>query len=245
MKSSRQTAALAGAFFIIAAVAAMVGLVRYGPVLHDSHYVATASGGDTRILAGAFSEVILAISVIGTAVTLFPVVKRQSEGIALGYVAGRVVEAVVIIVGIMSLLSVVTLRHDAASADTGTLVVAGRALVAVHDWTFLFGPGLAIGVNTLLLAYLMYRSGLVPRLIAVVGLIGGPLIFISSAAVLFGLYDQVSAWGFAAAIPVFAWEMSLAIWLIAEGFKPSALASLGEISVRWPRSRARRPRLPG
>jgi len=245
MKSSRQTAALAGAFFIIAAVAAMVGLVRYGPVLHDSHYVATASGGDTRILAGAFSEVILAISVIGTAVTLFPVVKRQSEGIALGYVAGRVVEAVVIIVGIMSLLSVVTMRHDAAGATTSTLVVAGRALVAVHAWTFLFGPGLAIGVNTLLLAYLMYRSGLVPRLIAVVGLIGGPLIFVSSAAVLFGLYDQVSAWGFVAAIPVFAWEMSLAIWLIAKGFKPSALASLGEISVRWPRSRARRPRLPG
>lgn len=146
---------------------------------------------------------ILAISVIGTAVTLFPIVKRQSEGIALGYVAGRVVEAVVIIVGIMSLLSVVTLRHGAAGANTSTLVVLGRALVAVHDWTFLFGPGLAIGVNTLLLAYLMYRSGLVPRLIAVVGLIGGPLIFASSAAVLF------------------------------------------EISVRWPRSRARRHRLPG
>jgi hypothetical protein len=147
--------------------------------------------------------VILAISVIGTAVTLFPIVKRQSEGIALGYVAGRVAEAVVIIVGIMSLLSVMTLRHGAAGANTSALVVLGRALVAVHDWTFLFGPGLAIGVNTLLLAYLMYRSGLVPRLIAVVGLIGGPLIFASSAAVLF------------------------------------------EISVRWPRSRARRHRLPG
>jgi len=226
MKSPRQTAVLAGAFFIIAAVAAMVGLVLYGPVLNDPHYVATASGGDTRVLAGAFSEVILAISVIGTAVTLFPVLKRQSEGIALGYVAGRVVEAVVIIVGIMSLLSVVTL-HDAADANASTLVVLGRALVAVHDWTFLFGPGLAIGVNTLLLAYLMYRSGLVPRPIAVVGLIGGPLIFVSSAAVLFGLYDQVSAWGFVAAIPVFAWEMSLAIWLIVKGFKPSVLASLG------------------
>src|SRR5262245_39659665 len=135
MKSPRQTAVLAGAFFIIAAVAAMVGLVLYGPVLNDPHYVATASGGDTRVLAGAFSEVILAISVIGTAVTLFPVVKRQSEGIALGYVAGRVVEAVVIIVGIMSLLSVVTL-HDAADANASTLVVLGRALVAVHDWTF-------------------------------------------------------------------------------------------------------------
>ena len=96
----------------------------------------------------------------------------------------------------------------------------------MHNWTFLFGPGLAIGVNTLMLAYLMYRSGLIPRLIAVLGLIGGLVIFASSAAVLFGLYEQVSVWGSIAAIPVFAWEMSLAVWLIAKGFEPSAIASL-------------------
>jgi Domain of unknown function (DUF4386) len=157
-----------------------------------------------------------------------PVVRRQNEGIALGYVAGRVVEAVVIVVGIISLLSVVTLRQDLAGAAgaNASLVALGQALVAVHNWTFLFGPGLAIGVNTLMLAYLMYRSGLVPRLIAVLGLIGGPLIFASSVAVLSGLYEQVSVWGSVAAIPVFAWEMSLAVWLIAKGFKPSAIASL-------------------
>jgi hypothetical protein len=106
-------------------------------------------------------------------------------------------------------------------------VTVGKTLVALHDWTFLFGPGLAIGVNTLLLAYLMYRSRLVPRLIAVIGLTGGPLIFASAAAVLFGLYEQVSAWGMIAAIPVFVWEMSLAVWLIVKGFRPSAIASLG------------------
>jgi hypothetical protein len=150
------------------------------------------------VLLGACCEVILAISVIGTAVTLFPVVRRQNEGIALGYAAGRLVEAVVIVTGIISLLSVVTLRQDfagAASANAASLVAVGQALVAVHDWTFLFGPGLAIGVNTLMLAYLMYRSGLVPRLIAVLGLIGGPVVFASSTAALFGLYPQVSVWG--------------------------------------------------
>jgi hypothetical protein len=150
------------------------------------------------VLLGACCEVILAISVIGTAVTLFPVVRRQNEGIALGYAAGRLVEAVVIVTGIISLLSVVTLRRDfagAASANAASLVAVGQALVAVHDWTFLFGPGLAIGVNTLMLAYLMYRSGLVPRLIAVLGLIGGPVVFASSTAALFGLYPQVSVWG--------------------------------------------------
>jgi len=230
MDSLRKTAVLAGAFFIIAAVAALAGLVLYGPVLTDPHYIVRASGGDGRVLAGAFCEVILAIAVIGTAVTLFPVVRRQNEGIALGYVAGRIVEAVVIVTGIISLLSVVTLRQDfagAAGVTAAPAVAVGKALVAVHDWTFLFGPGLAIGVNTLMLAYLMYSSGLVPRPIAVLGLAGGPLIFASSAAVLFGLYKQVSVWGSVAAIPVFAWEMSLAVWLIARGFRPPAVASLG------------------
>jgi len=229
MSSPRKIAALAGAFFVIAAVAALAGLALYGPVLSDPRYIVTASGGDVRVLLGAFCEVILAVAVIGTAVTLFPVVRRQNEGIALGYVAGRVVEAVVIVAGIISLLSVVTLRQDlggAAGGSPASLVALGKALVAVHDWTFLFGPGLAIGVNTLMLACLMYRSGLVPRPIAVLGLIGGPVVFASSAAVLFGLYEQVSVWGSIAAIPVFAWEMSLAVWLIVKGFKPSAIASL-------------------
>lgn len=102
-------------------------------------------------------------------------------------------------------------------------MTVGTSLVTIHDWTFLFGPNLAIGVNTLLLAYLMYRSRLVPRGIAVLGLIGGPLIFASGAAVMFGLYQQISVWGAIAAIPVFAWEMSLAVWLIVKGFKPSPI----------------------
>jgi hypothetical protein len=229
VSSARKTAVMAGAFFIIAAVAAVVGLALYTPVLTDPRYIVTASAGDTRVLLGAFCEVILAIAVIGTAVTLYPVVRRQSEGIALGYVAGRILEAVVIVAGIISLLSIVTLRQDfagAAGAKAASPVTVGRSLVAIHAWTFLFGPGLAIGVNTLMLAYLMYRSRLVPRLIAAIGLIGGPLIFASSAAVLFGLYEQVSTWGLLAAVPVSAWEMSLAVWLIVKGFKPSAIASL-------------------
>jgi len=222
MNSTRKIAVVAGAFFVVAAVAAISGLVLYGPVLHQPNYIVSA-GDDTRVLLGAFCEVILAISVIGTAVTLFPIVKRQSEGIALGYVAGRLLEAIVIVVGIISLLSVVTLRQHvagAAGADAASLVTVGRSLVAMHDWTFLFGPNLALGPNTLMLAYLMYRSGLVPRFIAVLGLLGGPLIFAFATAVLFGVFEQVSVWGAIAAIPVFAWEMSLAGWLIVKGFSP-------------------------
>lgn len=223
MSSARKSAVVAGVFFIVAAVAAIAGLALYDPVLNQSRYIVDGSA-DTQVLLGALFEVIVAISVIGTAVTLYPVVKRESEGIALGYVAGRVSEAVIIVVGIISLLSVVTLGQDSAGA-AGSLVTTGEALVAIHDWTFLLGPGFAIGVNTLLLAYLMYRSGLVPRPIAVIGLIGGPLVFASSAAVLFGAYEQISTVAGLAAFPVFAWEMSLAVWLIAKGFKRTEITS--------------------
>jgi hypothetical protein len=225
VSSGRKTAVTAGAFFIIAAVTAVIGLALYGPVLHDPHYVLRAAGGDGRVLAGAICEVLLVISVIGTAVTLYPVVRREHEGLALGYVAGRTVEAVVIVTGIISLLSVVTLRQDLAGtpgADPGALVTVSRALVAVHDWTFLIGPGQVIGLNTLLLAALMYRSRLVPRAIAVIGLVGGPLIFLSSFGVLLGAYPQLSPAGSLPAVPVAVWEMSLAVWMIARGFRSPA-----------------------
>ena len=227
MNSTRTTAVVAGVFFIVAAVAAIIGFALEGPVLNDPRYI-VGSGSDARVILGGFFEVILALSVIGTSVTLFPIVKRQNEAIALGYVAGRVVEGLVIVVGIISLLTVVRLRQEfagAAGAEAASLVNIGKSLVALHDWTFLFGPNLALGVNTLMLAYLMYRSRLVPRVIALLGLVGGPLIFVSGTAVLFGLYGQWSAWGSIAAIPVFAWEMSLAVWMIVKGFKPSLIAA--------------------
>jgi hypothetical protein len=233
MHAHRATAIVAGVFFLVTDVTAIVALALYGPVLNDPDYI-NGGGADSGILLGAFLEGILALGVIGTAVTLFPIVKRQNEGIALGYVAGRVVEAVMILVGVISLVSVVTFRQEVAAAGTAeaaTLVAIGQALVAIHDWTFLFGPGLAIGVNTLLLAFLMYRSGLVPRFIAMLGLIGGPAVFVSSVAVLFGVYEQVSVIAAIAALPVLAWEVCLAGWLIVKGFNPSPLMAADATSV--------------
>jgi hypothetical protein len=142
-------------------------------------------------------------------------------------VASRVVESTLIAVGIVSLLSVLTLRQDlagAAGTDRPALLTVGRSLVAVHDWTMVLGPTLLAGLgNGLLLGYLMYRSGLVPRGMAVLGLIGGPLVFLSGLAVLLGVVDQVSAWTAVATIPEFAWELSLGIYLIAKGFRPSPI----------------------
>ena len=221
MNRTRRTAVVAGVFFVIAAVAAIAAKLLWIPVLGEADYVLGA-GEDGRVLLGVFVELLTAAAVVGTGVALYPVIRRQSEAMALGYAAGRVLEAVTILVGLAAVLAIVTLRQDNAGGDdVDALVPVQDSLVALHDAMFLLGPGLIIGVNSLLLASVMYRSGLVPRWIAVVGLVGGPLVLASSTAVLFGAYEQVSATAGLFAFPVFLWEMSLAAYLIAKGFKPS------------------------
>ena len=166
------------------------------------------------------SEVIGALAIVGTAAALFPVARRYHEGVALGYVGLRTLDASIVAAGVVPLLAVVTLRQQLtgpAGADTATLVALGHALVAAHTWTFPLGPGLVCGANTVLLASLLYRSGLVPRFIPVLGLIGGPLLVASSTAVLFGISEQLSGWAAITAVLVFVWELTLAIRLIATG----------------------------
>jgi hypothetical protein len=184
MDSNRRLAFIAGALFLITYLTSIpAALFLYSPVLDHTNYIVGA-GADTRVALGALLEVLLIIANVGTAVVLFPVLKRQDEGLALGYVSARLIESTFIAIGIVSLLAVVTLRQDfaeAAGGDSGSFVTAGRSLVAIHDWTFLLGPGFVVGVgNGLILGYLMYRSGLVPRGMAMLGLIGGPLICASN-----------------------------------------------------------------
>jgi hypothetical protein len=197
-------------------------------VVDDPRYIVGA-GADNRVLTGAFLELILIIANIGTAVVLYPILKRQNEILALGYVTARIVECVFIAVGILSLLTVVTLRQEAATgADAASLVAVGESLVALHDWTFRLGPGFFVGVgNGLILGYLMYRSRLVPRGMAMLGLIGGPLIIASGLGVLFGVIEAGGVVQLIATIPEFFWELFvLGIWLIVRGFNPSAIARL-------------------
>jgi hypothetical protein len=210
--------------YLVTHVTSVAALILYGPVLNNPDYV-VGPGADTRVLVGALFEVILAMAIVGTGVALFPVVKRESEGIALGYVGLRTLEAATIVVGVVSLLAVVALRQQqhagSATANGASLVTAGRTLVAVHDWTFLVGPNFVLGTNTVLLALLLYRSKLVPRFIPILGLIGGPLVFVVALGVLFGRYKLVSPIGAIAALPAFAWELSLAFWLIVKGLNPA------------------------
>ena len=219
----QQRARIFGVLFALTFITSIAALLLYDPVLNDANYI-LGDGADTRVSLGALCEIFLAITNIGTAVVLWPIVKRQSETLALSYVASRVVESVIIVVGLISLLSVVTLREDlaGAGADAGSLTVAGKSLVAIHDWTFLLGPGFCVGVNGLLLGYLFYRSGLVPRPMAMLGLIGGPMIFASAIAVLFGAYEQDGA-HFVFSIPEIAFEASITVYLIWKGFKPSPI----------------------
>ncbi len=220
MEQDRKTARLAGLLFIATFVTAIAAVVLYQPVLDDPGYV-LGGGADTRIALGAVLELLLIVANIGTAVVLFPVLKRQSESAALGYVAARIVECTFIAVGILSVLAVLTLRQDAAGAAS-SLTVVGESLIAVHDWTFLLGPGFVVGVgNGLLLGYLMYRSGLVPRRMAILGLVGGPLVCASGIAVALGAIEAGSTVQALATIPEIAWEASLGIYLTVKGFRPS------------------------
>jgi hypothetical protein len=217
----QQRARIFGVLFALTFVTSIAGLLLYDPVLNDADYI-LGNGADTRVELGALCEIFLAITNIGTAVVLWPIVKRQNETLALSYVASRIVESVLIVVGLISLLSVLTLRDDLAGADPGSLTVAGQSLVAIHDWTFLLGPGFCVGINGLLLGYLFYRSGLLPRWIAMFGLVGGPLIFASAIAVLFGAYEQDGA-HFVFSIPEIVFEFSLTIYTIVWGFRPSPI----------------------
>ena len=171
-------------------------------------------------------ELLLIVANIGTAVVLFPILKRVNESLAIGFVTARVVECSFIAVGVLSLLTVVTLRQEAAGADAGSLVAVGKSLVALHDWTFLLGPGFVVGIgNGLLLGYLMYRSGLVPRRLAVLGLVGGPMLCAYTTAAMFGVVEAGSVWQALGTAFEFVWELSLGIWLMAKGLNPAALAS--------------------
>ncbi|MGY1778655.1 DUF4386 domain-containing protein [Geodermatophilus sp. SYSU D00804] len=223
MRESRGAAVVTGVFFLVAAVSAVAALALYQPLLGDPAYV-LGEGADTQVRWGALLEVVLAAACIGTAVAAYPVVERHGRALALGYVCGRLLEAAVIVVGIVSVLAVVALR---SAGDDASSVAVARGLVALHDATFLVGPGLVIGVNTLLLAALVHRGRLAPRWIAVTGLVGGPLVFLSSTAVLFGVYEQVSVWGFLCAVPVTVWEMGLAVYLIARGFRTAPTPAPG------------------
>jgi hypothetical protein len=222
MSPIRKAAFIAGLFYLGTFVFSIPALGLYDGVLNDPRFVLGA-GSDWGVLWGGLIEVLTGLTGIGTAVALYPFIKRHGPGRAIGFVASRTLEAAMIFSGVLAVLAVYTLRHEAAGADPATLTTTARALVAVKDWTFLVGPGVMPAVNAFCLAVLMHRSRLVPRWIPTLGLIGGPLLLASSTATLFGVWDQVSSTAMAFSLPIAVWELSLGIYMTVKGFRADAV----------------------
>jgi hypothetical protein len=226
MSSPRRTAVIFGALFLATFVFSIGGLALYHPVLHPAEFMAGNVDG-TRVRLGAFCEVLLIVANVGTALVVYPLFRRQNETLALGYVAARIIESTFIAIGVVCLLAVVTLRGKALGAP-GSLVQDARTLVAVRDFTFVLGPGFIVGIgNGLILGYLMYTSGLMPRGLCILGLIAGPLICLSGFAVVLDIIDKGGSVQGLATIPEFIWELSLGIYPLVKGFKASPILTAG------------------
>ena len=209
MTRTRRLAFIAGALYLLTVVTSIPALALKDPVLADP-----TSAGAAALQWAAALEFVLALACIGTAVALFPVLRRVDEATALGFVGSRTLEAAIIVMGVIAMLGVLVAGP------------AAPALVSMHDWAFLLGPGTIPAVNALLLAPLLLRAGLVPRALPLMGLVGAPLLLVASVGTLFGIIDQVSSVGFLSALLIAAWEIGLGFWLVIKGFNPDAVERL-------------------
>jgi Domain of unknown function (DUF4386) len=219
MSAQRRISVAFGALYLITFATSIPALALFQPVLDDPQGYIAGAGQDNRIYLGALLELILIIANIGTAIVLIPILKRRNEILTFSYVAARIMECVFILVGILAVLAIVSLRQD--SPDAGALA---ESLAAIKDWTFKLGPGFVVGIgNGLILGYLMYRSGLMPRGLTWLGMIGGPLQSLAGIGVLFDLYDAGGPVQGIATIPEIIWELSLGIYPLVWGFKSSPI----------------------
>lgn len=229
---TRRNARVAGVLYLVTFAASIPAVLLLNPILNDSSYI-IGPGADTQVVIGCLLDVVNALACIGTAVAVYPVLRRHNESLALGFVTSRMFEASVIMIGVVSLLAVVSLRQDmvvSPGVDGSSILGVGQALVAVRDVTFQFGPNMSSAINALLFGTLLYRSGLVPRLIPTLGLIGAPLMLAATIATVFSVIDQGSIW-FAGVVFVAGWEFSVGIYMAVKGFRPQALVRDHEVLV--------------
>ena len=232
MNSNQKAAKIVGVLFLLAASSAVIGLLLYDPILHGSDYLIEGSAHAYQVTLGALLELILVVSVVGTATTMFPILRKYNETIALWHVYFRFLEAVIITVGIISVLSLLTLSQNFVAdgaVNPASYQASGIVLKAIHDWTFMLGPLFMLGINTIMYSYIFYKSKLVPRFLSILGMSGAVMVFINALLVLFGIVEQLSSWGILA-LPIAAFEMTLAVWLLVKGFNETALSSLSKIA---------------
>jgi len=223
MNSNKKIARIVGVLFITATVSAVLSGFLVGPILDDPDYLIIVSANENQVLIAVLLEIILAVSVVGIAVFLFPLFRKHNEALALGYVGLRILEGVIIIVGAISALLLLALSQEfvAGTPDASYFQTLGTLLLEERDWTFLLGPVIVFSLNSLILNYLLYQSRLVPRFISVWGLIGATLLLAAGLLAMFDIYNIDSTVFLAA--PIGVNEMVLAVWLIVKGFNSSAI----------------------
>ena len=229
MTSTRRLALAAGVFYLLTFTFSIPAYFLYEPVLTDPGYIVGNGRDDTRIILGAIGELLTALAGIGTAVAVYPIIRRQTKAFSLGFVTTRIYEAAVMVIGVIALLTIVSLRQEGALAgsDTAAMTALGQMLVDVRDHAARLGPGLAPALNALCFGYALYASRLVPRIIPTLGLIGAPLLLASVLGRMLGIHGDQSAFAAIALAPIFFWELSVGIWMTFKGFNASALAALG------------------
>jgi hypothetical protein len=220
-RTDKNNAIITGCFFIAATVFAIIGLKLYDPLLTTTDYLDLGAANASQIVSGAISELILVVANCGTAIMLYPYLKLYNQRLAHGYYTFRVMEAVCILIGLVSVLALLTLSQSytsTANPDTTVYNAIGTVAKAFHDWTFILGPKFLLGINTLIYSYVFYRTELVPKKLSLLGITGACLVFINSLFTLFGEISSFSLVDILSVFPVAIYEMILAVWLIVNGF---------------------------
>ncbi len=217
----KTNARILGIFYIIAALSSIIAVVLYGPVLSEQWQMAVANGSETKVLIGVLNDLLLVVTAVGTSVMLFPYVRLWNEHIALGYLCFRFMEAVFIAIGILSILGLLrlsTYNSTASLASAASLEPIGLLLQDIYRWTAMLGPNFMLGINTSLYSYLLYRTGYVPKPLAIFGMLTAVMVLVAGLLQMFGIIGPYSAVKGLVALPVGVYEMTLAVWLIVKGF---------------------------
>jgi hypothetical protein len=218
MSTTRKLALGAGLFYIATFIFSIPTLAMTDSFINNPNFIHGAGSG-AGVQWAALFDMLTGLTGIGTAVMVYPVIKRYGRTNAIGFVASRTLEAAILAVSAISLLTMYTLRHDLGGTDTAGLGVTAAALVAVHKWTFLFGPGVMASVNALCFATVLRRTGLVPRVIPTLGLIGAPLLAMSSIVTILGGWSQTSSIAMFCVLPIATWELAVGVYMTFKGFK--------------------------
>ena len=222
MSFNKSNAKITGWLFIIAAVSSIIGLKLYDPILSDNNFIVSANNHYNQIIFGAINELILVASATGTGIMLYPLLKRYNESMGIGYLSFRMLEAVFIIIGLLSILTVLSISEsyvDGAITDKANAQNLGLSFISLHKWTFMLGPNFMLSINTFIYSFVFYKTKIIPSNLARLGLLASFLIMTAAILELFGVIQQISTWGILLALPIALYEMTLAIYLITKGTK--------------------------